>query len=243
MSLLTVKLLGRPAPSQRRINRWTEILGLAADRLVAAYGTPTLGNFADPVKEVFYIVLSARTTDAQYRKTHLALTSKFPSLSELAQAEAEQIVPCISGGGLANKRASQIKRTAAALLDRLGSDPSKALVEMTTEEAYQFLVNLPGMGPKSALCVMMCSLNADVFPVDVNVQRIAARLGTIRSGLKHYQAQNLLPGLVPPGRSKDLHVGMVVLGRQICLPRRPKCDSCTLRDLCQTGRKHKLAAK
>jgi endonuclease-3 len=84
---------------------------------------------------------------------------------------------------------------------------------------------------------MMYSLGHDVFPVDVNVQRVAARVGAIPHGLKHYQAQQRLPPLIPPGRSEELHVGMVVLGRDVCLARNPQCNRCPIQRLCAMGQK------
>lgn len=235
MSLLTVELLDRKPPPKRAVQKWSVRFAEIADRLVAAFGVPGLGNFDDPVREIFYIALSARTTDAQYRQTEHALNARFPTLAELAAADIDDVLACIAGGGLANKRASHVRRIASGLMRDLGNDPSRRLRAMDAREAFRFLTNLPGMGPKSALCVMMCSLGADVFPVDVNVQRVAARLGAIPAGLKHYQAQQRLPGLIPAGRSKELHVGMVVLGRTVCLPRSPKCGQCPLCDLCPTG--------
>jgi len=204
--------------------------------LVAVYGTPALGNFRDPVAEIFYIVLSARTTDAQYRQTHRELRDQFPRLADLAAAPLDEILSCIRRGGLANKRAGQVRRIAQRILADLGSRPKARLKAMPAAEVYRFLTGLPGMGPKSALCVMMYSLNFDVFPVDVNVRRVARRLGAIPSGLKHYRAQQRLPSLVPDGRSKELHIGLVVLGRTVCLPRTPHCDRCPINDLCRVGR-------
>lgn len=234
MSKLTVELL---SSRLRTRSRWRERFNVIADRLVAAHGVPSLGNFLDPVREIFYIVLSARTTDAQYRRTYRALRRRFPNLTDLAAAKDRDVIPCIVGGGLANKRASQVRRIAARLVAELGKAPAKRLREMAAYEVYEFLTGLPGMGPKSALCVMMYSLGFDAFPVDVNVQRIASRIGALPSRLKHYQAQNRLPGLIPSGRSKELHIGMVVHGRTVCLPRSPRCHDCVIQDLCNFGKR------
>ncbi|HEY2911356.1 MAG TPA: hypothetical protein VGI99_13990 [Gemmataceae bacterium] len=227
--LLEVQYLGRSP----RIDHLAEV----SERLVAKYGVPTLGNFRDPVKEIFYILLSAKTTDAQYRATHRKLWTTFPSLSQLGAASIPSIRSCILTGGLAGKRARQIKRTARRLIAAGGENPSQYLKSLEPRASFDFIRSLPGMGPKSALCVLMCSLGIDAFPVDVNVQRIAERLGVLKTGLKHYQAQERLARVVPPGRAKELHIGMVVHGRTICLPRKPKCRSCPLVDLCNRGRK------
>ncbi len=216
---------------------WPSRLAVVADRLFVEYGTPRLGNFRDPVKEIFYILLSAKTTDAQYRASHRRLWAAFPKLSDLAAAPVPAIRACIRSGGLAGKRAPQVRRTARALIAAGGTHPVRYLKALDERAAFAFLRSLPGMGPKSALCVLMYSLGVDAFPVDVNVQRIAERMGAVPAGLKHYQAQRLLAALAPPGRARELHVGMVAHGRIICLPRRPRCHSCTLVDLCRRGRK------
>jgi endonuclease-3 len=236
MSHLTVELLAGSHP-RPRASPWPQRWAAIADRLVAAYGTPSLGNLRDPVREIFYIVLSARTTDAQYRKTYRALRLRFPHLIDLASARLRDVLPCIAGGGLVNKRGAQVRRIAATLLSRLGRNPARRLKEMPAHEVYSFLTGLPGVGPKSALCVMMYSLGIDAFPVDVNVQRVACRVGAIPAGLKHYQAQQRLPALVPEGRSEELHIGLVVHGRTVCLPRKPRCEFCIIRDLCAFGKK------
>ena len=236
MSALTAELIGgtgrRPARSI-----WPGVLAEVTDRLVDAYGMPRLGNYRDPVKEIFYILLSSKTTDSQYRKTYRALTARFGSLAELAEGSVADILTCIRTGGLANKKAGQIKRTAGALLAGGGENPGSWLRGLAPAEAFRFLTRLPGVGPKSALCVMMYSLDVDVFPVDANVQRIAERLGAIPSRLSHYQAQRRLPRLVPPGRSRELHVAMVAHGRTLCLPRKPACARCPVRPLCRYGRR------
>ncbi len=232
MSRRTAQLLNRPAPAR---SVWRDRFGEAANLLVAQYGIPRLGNYLDPIREIFYILLSAKTSDNQYRRTFQRLTTRFPSLSGMAEADVKQILPLIASGGLANKKAGQIKRTAAALV-ALGDDPAQRLREMGDEELFAFLTQLPGMGPKSAFCVMMYSLQVDVFPVDANVQRIAARMGAIPKGLKHYQAQQRLPGLIAPNRSRELHITMVAHGREVCLPRKPRCSECCLRELCKQGR-------
>jgi endonuclease III len=234
MSDLSARILGvrrnrrSPWPA-----RWAEI----ADRLVAEYGVPSLGNFRNPVKEIFYILLSAKTADAQYRRTNRALHLAYPTLESLASAKPKGVRVCIESGGLAATRAVQIIALAKALLKAGAPKPARYLRSLDAEKAFAFLTGLPGVGPKSAFCVMMYSLDRDVFPVDVNVIRIAERLGALRRGFDHTKAQKALAKIAPTGRSKDLHIGLVVHGREVCTPRNPKCGECCLVELCPTGRK------
>lgn len=234
MSSLTASLLGIDCVTTNT-SHWLRQFRVIERRLVAAYGLPRLGNFRAPVREVFYIVLSARTTDEQYRETERRLHAAFPTLAELATGRIERIRRCIASGGLANRRATQVKRIAKRMIAELGDKPAARLKAMSSTEAFEFLTSLPGVGPKSALCVMMYSLDHDVFPVDVNVHRIAVRLGALPAGLKHYEAQAQLPAAIPKGMSKALHIGLVVHGRRVCVPHRPKCDGCFLRRFCEYG--------
>ena len=242
MSLLTSTLIGSTHVSHDATN-WRRRFRAIERRLVAAYGLPRLGNFRDPVREVFYIVLSARTTDKQYRETERRLHAAFPTLAELAAGRIDRIRRCITSGGLANRRAAQVKRIAKRIISELGNKPAARLKAMSSNEAFEFLTSLPGVGPKSALCVMMYSLDHDVFPVDVNVHRIAERLGALPAGLKHYEAQAQLPAAIPSGASKALHIGLVVHGRQICKPLRQKCDVCFLRRFCDYPRRMRIPLK
>lgn len=234
MSRLTAELLGLQV---RGRSPWRERFAVVADRLVEAYGVPTLGNFRNPVKEIFYILLSAKTADAQYRVTHRRLLEKFPTLTDLAKARIPSVRKCIESGGLAATRAKQIIRLAKMLHSAGGKNPARYLRALDSRAAFEFLLSLPGVGPKSAFCVMMYSLDWDVFPVDVNVQRIAERMGAIPYGWNHVEGQRELARLTPDGRSRELHIVLVVHGRSTCLPRNPKCERCPIVDLCAFGNK------
>jgi endonuclease III len=240
MSSLSARILCVKRNSR---SKWPVIWAKIADRLVADYGVPSLGNFRNPVKENFYILLSAKTTDAQYRATHKALIRAFPTLETLAASKVEPVRACIELGGLAATRSVQIIKLAKALLKVGLPNPSRYLRSLDEDSAFAFLVSLPGVGPKSAFCIMMYSLDMDVFPVDVNVIRIAGRLGAIPKGLDHTKSQKALARIAPEGRSKELHIGLVVHGREVCMPRTPKCGECSLVDLCATGRKRMRLAK
>lgn len=201
-------------------------------RLKRHYGTPTLGNFRDPVKEILYINLSARTNERLYKRAFAKLREQFPTLDELSGAKPRLVAKSIAIAGLSKKRSVQLIEIAKRLREDFSRRVAHNLRGMDAETAYKYLRSLPGVGPKSALCVMMYSLDFDVFPVDANIQRIAQRLGLIAHGLKHRHAQAILPTLVVDGISRSLHVGLIEHGRKTCLPVAQKCDSCVISDLC-----------
>ena len=161
--------------------------------------------------------------------------TRFPDLKALSRAPLQEIRECIDSGGLGRKRSRQIKAVALRLSQDFRSSAARGLRSLSAVDAYQYLCSLPGVGPKSALCIMMYSLDFDVFPVDTHIRRIFHRLGLTPPGLRHYQAQDLLPRFVPNGMSKRLHVALVIHGRAICTPRSPDCENCTIRALCKTG--------
>lgn len=236
MSDLTLTLLRRKKP--RRAKEWQSRIEEATELLVAEHGTPTLGNYRDPVKEIFYIVLSAKTTEALYRVAHRRLWNRFPNLTAIAAASVCELRECIGQAGLGAKRSAQVHEIACRLITDYGPRPGTRLRRLSAEEAYIYLCSLPGVGPKSAFCIMMYSLGFDVFPVDAHAQRVLCRIGLPQQGAKHYHAQQQLPAFIPPGRSKELHVALVIHGRTICKSRFPDCGVCPISKLCATANKH-----
>jgi endonuclease-3 len=216
--------------------RWSKVLTHVTDKLKVAYGLPKLENYADPVKEIFFIVLSARTAEHSYVRAMNLLLEKYPSYQQLASANVVEILECIADAGLGGKRSDHVKLIANRLVDDFGDKAVEELNAMLPYALFQYLTSLPGLGPKSAFCVMMWSFGIDVLPVDVNVQRIAARMGVIPLGLKHYQAQQQLPKFIPDGRSLELHTVFMVHGRRVCTPRKPKCTECIIKDNCNLGK-------
>lgn len=233
MSELTLALLKRRRP--RRARAWHGRIRKITALLVAEYGTPSLGNFADPIKEIFYIVLSARTTEPLYKNAHRRLWRRFRTLSAIADAPLRELHDCIGNAGLGKKRSMQIQRTARKLIKDFGSRPGSRLRQLSADEVYAYLLTLPGIGPKSAFCVMMYSLGFDVFPVDAHARRILSRIGLPLRGSKHYHAQAQLPAFVPVGGSKALHVALIAHGRNTCISRTPMCQECKIAHLCSTG--------
>lgn len=233
---MTIQLLNITGSCQKR-RFWQERFAAIHRILLPIHGTPTLGNVKDPAWEVIYILLSAQTTEVLYQRTYRALRKAFPALGDVARAPLGEILKCVGQGGFGKRRAKQIQQIARLLLKELGDKPGRQIRKMSTRECFDYLLGLPGVGPKSALCVMMYSLDLDVFPVDVNVHRIAQRLGALPKRMIPRQSQHYLPWLVPNGACKALHICMVLHGRTVCTPRKAICHRCEISTLCRTGRR------
>ncbi len=206
------------------------------ERLRAAYGVSRLGNKDDPLDELFFIILSGATTEATYSKTFDALRERFPTWNDVANARQEEIEVVLQPAGLSKKKASAIKAVLAALAANNGSLDLSFLNNQTDEDAYDFLRTLPGVGPKTARCVLAYStLNREAFPVDAHVSRVVQRLGWSAHDRLTDRVHDAVQATIPPDVRQSLHVNLVIHGRTTCKQRRPRCRTCVLRDLCPSA--------
>lgn len=205
------------------------------------YGDHSHGNKANPLRELLFIICSVQTNEALYRSTYTRLTSTFPRFRQLADATEEEIATVIAHGGLSRQKARTIKAIFARLDSDFGSPTLWPLRAMSDAECQDYLESLPGVGRKTARCVMMYSLRREVFPVDSNCWRICRRIGWVRptrpdKSCAPRDMDRLQTG-IPREIRFALHVNLVSHGRTCCLPSIPLCESCCIRELCRTGSK------
>ncbi len=152
----------------------------------------------------------------------------------LLAADLDDLDDVLRPLGFVNRRREQLLEIARRVQeDHDGSlDP---LTRMSDEGALGYLTSLPGVGVKTAKCVLMYSLGRDVVPVDIHVLRVAKRLGLVAADATWDQVDHQLEVEVPDELKFDLHVQLVIHGREICKSRNPQCDDCVLLDVCPTG--------
>ncbi|MEQ6342427.1 MAG: endonuclease III [Gammaproteobacteria bacterium] len=193
-------------------------------------------NLKDPLDELLFIICSTKTEEASYRNSFRALKESFPTHLKIAEAPAEYIAQTIARGGLSNQKAKAIRNLLDAVVARFGEPSLEPLRAMSDKEAEDFLLSLPGVGKKIARCVLMYSLDRQVFPVDTHCWRIVRRLGWVRPTQKdrHCAPRDMdrLQSKIPPELRYSLHVNMISLGREICTAGAPRCDECPLADWC-----------
>jgi endonuclease-3 len=185
--------------------------------------------------EVVATVLSQHTSDINSGRAFARLKEIFPSWEQVADAPAEDLADAIRCGGIADQKARRIKQILAAIEEREGRISLDRLAELEDAAAAAYLESLPGVGPKTAACVLTFALGRAAFPVDTHVHRIAIRLGWIPAKTTADAAHRLLAEIVPAAIRYDLHIAMVTHGRTVCRAQRPSCDRCVLRDLCAFG--------
>jgi endonuclease III len=206
------------------------------DSRLRAYGGSRHGNKDNPIDELIFIILSAQTEAYSFQNTYDALASAFPSLEELLDTPEEDIAAIIKTGGLAKKKANQIKGALTKIVADFGALSLDQLTTMDDASAEAYLTSLPGIGVKSAKCILLYSLRRPVFPVDTHVWRICRRLDLAPAVPKPTGGMaRALERRIPPDIRYSLHVNMVSHGRATCLTYWPHCDKCVLADDCPSA--------
>lgn len=203
------------------------------------YGCPRLSNKRNPLDELIFITLTLRTHEKNYSETYLRLRRKFYPWKKLIDAEVGQIADAISTGGLARQKAERLKSTMEMIENGHKKPSLKFLKDMDDAACEEYLTKLPGVGIKTARCILLYSLDRQVFPVDINTMRIFKRLGIIGSGwdYKRPWVHDKLQEMVPINLRHQLHVGLVLHGRRYCHPRNPDCMGCIISAHCTYSKK------
>jgi endonuclease-3 len=203
-------------------------------RLRDRFGLPPSPEKLPPLDELIKTILSQNTNDRNRDRAFQALKDRFPRWVDILSAPVEELQRVISPAGLAATRS----RTIHGLLTRIYSDGEGGLPDlcaMEPEEAFQTLVSIRGVGPKTASCVLLFSCGLPAFPVDTHIHRVTARLGLLPEGSDREKAHEILGKLLPRAHYLELHLNLIRLGREVCRPRKPDCGSCPLEALCPTG--------
>ncbi|HEY7432485.1 MAG TPA: endonuclease III [Streptosporangiaceae bacterium] len=187
------------------------------------------------IDELVATVLSQHTSDINSERAFAQLKSRFPSWEQVAHAPVEEVAAAIRCGGIADQKARRIQQILAAIEEREGALSLGRLNDLGDDEAEAYLRSLPGVGPKTAACVLVFSMGRPAFPIDTHVHRVAIRLGWLPPTATADKAYQLLAPRVPPDVRYDLHVALITHGRTVCQAQRARCDTCVVRELCAYG--------
>jgi endonuclease III len=203
-----------------------------AARLAATFGSPNHDNKPDPLDELVFIMLSQMTTHHSFRRVYERLKQKLTAWEQLLELPLDEIKALIADAGLSNQKAPRLKAILQKVKDDFGSLDLSALASMSNAHVECYLTSLPGVGIKTAKCVMLYSLDRQVLPVDTHVQRVAHRLGLLSQGVSPTKVHAALEEVVPPASRYSFHVNAIALGRAVCVSLRPHCTYCPIQDLC-----------
>ncbi|HTH70755.1 MAG TPA: hypothetical protein VL493_05700 [Candidatus Saccharimonadales bacterium] len=203
-----------------------------ARRLRRAYGLPPPPRRLPPLDELVLTILSQNTNDTNRDRAYADLRAKLPAWEDVAAAPLPVIERAIRSGGLAPTKAPRIRAVLRALRDRGIALDDRALRRIRHDRLFDLLVALPGVGPKTAACVLLFSLDRPYFPVDTHVHRVAVRLGLVAPRSTAVQTQAQLQGALAPADMYEVHMNLIRHGRHVCVALRPICSQCVLNDLC-----------
>jgi endonuclease III len=230
---------GWTRPSRRRVRA-------IRDRLRLVYGVPLAKPHGHPIAELILTVLSQSTNDRNRDVAYLALRERFPTWEEVRDAPVDQVEEAIRRGGISKVKSARIKSILQAITDTAPERSRSAEVHadplsldwvpgLSVPEAQAYLTSLPGVGRKTAACVLLFALGMRDVPVDTHVSRVGTRLGLLRPKAPFEEMHGAMLELTPPGEELELHLNLLRHGRRTCHARRPACGDCALQRMCPSA--------
>jgi endonuclease-3 len=213
------------APNRARVRR-------IRDRLREVYGRPFAPPHGHGLDELILTVLSQSTNDRNRDVAFLALRRDFAGWAAVRDAPNADVERSIRPGGISKVKSVRIQ----AILREIDIPTfDEHLGALPVDRARGELVALPGVGRKTAACVLLFAYGMRDVPVDTHVSRVGTRLGLFREGAPFEELHDVMLELTPRGQELELHVNLLRHGRRTCHSRRPKCEECALLRLCPTG--------
>jgi len=190
-------------------------------------------DFTNPVEMLVATVLSAQCTDVRVNQVTPALFAKYPTAQDYAEAPLEELEEMIRPTGFFHNKAKNIKALCQKLVQDYGGEVPASLDE---------LVELPGIGRKTANVVLGNAFGIPGIFVDTHLGRVSQRLGLTKEKDPVKIEFDLMP-LIPKERWVKFSHQMIWHGRQICHARNPKCPQCPLLPYCDYGQQDQKSAK
>jgi endonuclease-3 len=216
-------------PSRARVVR-------VRNRLREVYGIPSARPHRHPIAELILTVLSQSTNDRNRDVAYLRLRERLPLWEQVRDAPAAEVEEAIRPGGISRVKSARIQ----AILRAIRADPRDPGEELSLDwleqaplaQARDYLTALPGVGRKTAACVLLFAYGRREVPVDTHVSRVGTRLGLLRAGAPFHELHDEMLAMTPPGQELELHVNLLRHGRRTCHARRPACEECALARMC-----------
>ncbi|HEX5192335.1 MAG TPA: DNA lyase [Solirubrobacteraceae bacterium] len=216
-------------PSARRVRAIRQ-------RLELVYGLPGAQPHGHPIAELILTVLSQSTNDRNRDVAYTRLRDRFPEWEDVRDAPVDLIEEAIRPGGISKIKSARIKDILVAITETSGHGLSLDwLVERSVPEAQEYLLTLPGVGRKTAACVLLFALGMRDVPVDTHVSRVGSRLGLFREKAGFTEMHDEMLAFTPRGAELELHLNLLRHGRRTCHARRPECGDCALQRMCPSA--------
>jgi endonuclease-3 len=211
------------------------------ERLREVYGVPLMQPHGHPLAELILTVLSQSTNDRNRDVAYVRMRERFPTWAQVRDAPLSELEEAIRPGGISKVKSARIQ----AILRAITADPRDQPADRRSAElsldwlprvplaqARDYLCALPGVGRKTAACVLLFAFGLHEVPVDTHVSRVGMRLHLLRPGAPFAELHDQMLALTPPGQELELHVNLLRHGRRTCHARTPACGACALARMC-----------
>ncbi|MFH1721020.1 MAG: endonuclease III [Candidatus Altiarchaeota archaeon] len=181
----------------------------------------------DPFKVLISTILSARTKDENTARVSAILFSRFTDAASLSRAPIDEIENLIKSIGFYRAKAKHIKETSRMIVDDfMGIIPNN----------IKDLLTLPGVGRKTANCLLVYGYGIPAIAVDTHVHRISNRLGWVKTKTPE-ETEKVLEKILPKRWWLKINEYFVLYGKEICQPKKPKCGECVIENICKYEKK------
>lgn len=220
---------------------------LVVERLEELYGKFSFENrnaklLKDPFWSIVETILSQNTTFRNSHQAFINLSSKYNTVNELSNANVRDIEILIRRAGLHRAKARRILHLADIVRSECNGDASLLLIGPYVE-ARKRLMNIEGIGPKTADVVLLFSCHYDIIPVDTHIFRVSKRIGIVPQNGNYESVKSALEHGIRPSKRKYAHMALIKFGREICSARSPNHAACPLTDICDYYQSKKAALK
>ena len=186
-------------------------------------------KFESPYQLIVAVVLSAQCTDKRVNMTTPAFFKRFPDAQSLSEATQDDVYQLIKSISYPNNKAKNLIGMAKALVTDFNG---------VVPDNIEDLQKLPGVGRKTANVVVAVAFGKPAMPVDTHVFRVSARIGLSKNAKTPFDTEQQLVAHIPQKVLSKAHHWLILHGRYVCLARRPKCDECGIKEICDFYQKN-----
>ena len=198
---------------------------LTVERLRDLYQAETELSHENPFQLLVATILSAQTTDRSVNLVTPELFRRYPTAEDLAAADPAQVEKLIKPTGFFRLKTKRIIAASRALVELFGGEVPRTMEEM---------VEIPGIGRKTANVILGAGFDSPGFAVDTHVTRLTNRLGLVATK-DPVKIEYQVGSMVPKEEWTALSLRLILHGRRICDARRPRCEECVLNDFCPSS--------
>ncbi|GHS98748.1 endonuclease III [Synergistales bacterium] len=186
----------------------------------------------EPLDGLILTVLSQHTNDKNRDLAFMRLKGQYSTWEEAAAAGAAAVENAVRPAGLAPTKSKRILEILAVVKKDFGCYSIKSLAGKPRDDVKKYLLSLPGVGEKTASCVLLFDMHASAFPVDTHIARVCQRVGFVDERTPAEEICAILEREVSPERYLGGHVNIIEHGRHVCRARSPLCATCVAAEIC-----------